>query len=404
VPLLQDRYRLVMPDLRGHGWTDAPSGGYDKEQLATDLLGLLDALELPQVGLVGHDWGGWTGFLAALRAPERFRAFLALGIVHPFQRPTLGRALQSWRLAYQVGLSTPLVPELLLRSSPQLVEQVVAAGSTRREVFADGQARTYGEVLQDPARARASVLLYRSMVLREGLPVVLGRYRDRPLRVPTRLVVGDGTRSPARRCSRARPAASTSRCCRASATSSRRRPAGRRRAGARAVRLSHLRECRHGGGDLAAGAAGQLAAEQHRRARGEELPWFAALRRAAVVRRARPAHRPRRLRAVAARARAAAAVGPDVFAAAPKELTRVVNLKQTCSSSAWPSRSSSRPSRAWPRPATSRCCARRCCATPGDRLRRRRRLRRRGRGARRLGRARRGRGSSTRSCAATPGS
>ena len=199
VPLLQDRYRLVMPDLRGHGWTDAPQDGYDKEQLATDLLGLLDALELPQVGLVGHDWGGWTGFLAALRAPERFRAFLALGIVHPFQRPTLGRALQSWRMAYQVGLSTPVLPELLLRSSPRLVEQAVVAGSSRPEAFAGGQARTYGEVLQDPARARASVLLYRSMVLREGLPVALGRYRDRPLTVPTRLVVGgrDPIASPA---------------------------------------------------------------------------------------------------------------------------------------------------------------------------------------------------------------
>ena len=192
VPLLQDRYRLVMPDLRGHGWTDAPQDGYDKEQLATDLLGLLDALDLPQVGLVGHDWGGWTGFLAALRAPERFRAFLALGIVHPFQRPTLGRALESWRLGYQVALSTPLLAEAALRSTPRLVEQVVTAGTTRREVFADGQARTYGEVLQDPARARASVQLYRSMVLREGAPVFLGRYRGRPLRVPTRLVVGDG--------------------------------------------------------------------------------------------------------------------------------------------------------------------------------------------------------------------
>ena len=192
VPLLQDRYRLLMPDLRGHGWTEAPREGYDKEQLATDLLGLLDALGLPQVGLVGHDWGGWTGLLAALRAPERFRGLLALGIVHPFQRPTVGRALSSWRLAYQVGLATPLLPELLLRSSPHLVEQLVAAGATRREVFADGRGRTYGQVLQDPARARASVLLYRSMVLREGLPVVLGRYRGRPLRVPARLVVGDG--------------------------------------------------------------------------------------------------------------------------------------------------------------------------------------------------------------------
>ena len=62
VPLLSDRYRLIMPDLRGHGWSGAPRRGYEKEQLATDLLTLLDTLELDKVGLVGHDWGGWTGF------------------------------------------------------------------------------------------------------------------------------------------------------------------------------------------------------------------------------------------------------------------------------------------------------------------------------------------------------
>ena len=192
VPLLADRYRLVMPDLRGHGWTDAPRSGYDKEQLATDLLGLLDALELPRVGMVGHDWGGWTGFLAALRAPERFSALLALGIVHPFQRPTLPRALNAWRMGYQVALSTPVLAERALRLSPHLVEQAVKAGSSRQEAFAGGAARTYGEVFQQPERARASVRLYREFLLREGPAVGLGRYRDQRLTVPTRLVVGAG--------------------------------------------------------------------------------------------------------------------------------------------------------------------------------------------------------------------
>jgi pimeloyl-ACP methyl ester carboxylesterase len=186
VPLLAPHYRLVMPDLRGHGWTSAPAQGYDKEQLATDLLGLLDALGLSRVGLIGHDWGGWTGFLACLRAPERFRGFLALGIVPPFQTPRADKLLQAWRMAYQLPLSTPLLGRALLRSSPRAVEALVRAGS-RRPV---GDVRTYGEVLQDPARARASEQLYRTFLLSESRHVMAGRYMDRRLTVPTRLVNG----------------------------------------------------------------------------------------------------------------------------------------------------------------------------------------------------------------------
>lgn len=184
IPLLADRYRLVVPDLRGHGWTSAPAGGYDKEQLATDLLGLLDVLELPQVGLLGHDWGGWTGFLACLRAPERFRGFLALGIVPPFASPHPAKLLQAWRLAYQVPLSTPLVGQALLQHSTRTVDAVVRLGSTRTL----GDVSTYGEVLREPARARASSQLYRTFLLQESWRV--GRYADARLTVPTRLVNG----------------------------------------------------------------------------------------------------------------------------------------------------------------------------------------------------------------------
>src|SRR4051794_27795356 len=38
---LAERYRVIAPDLRGHGWTDAPRDGYAKAQLADDMLALL---------------------------------------------------------------------------------------------------------------------------------------------------------------------------------------------------------------------------------------------------------------------------------------------------------------------------------------------------------------------------
>ena len=192
VPLLADDHRLVMPDLRGHGWTGAPRSGYDKEQLATDLLRTLDVLGLDQVGLVGHDWGGWTGFLACLREPDRFRGFLALGIPHPFQAADPARLLQVWRGWYQVALSTPLLSAAALRATPRVVERVIRMGSVREDAFTDEDVRLYGEVLQEPARARATVRLYRTFLLAEAGPVLAGRYSDARLTVPTRLVAGSG--------------------------------------------------------------------------------------------------------------------------------------------------------------------------------------------------------------------
>ena len=189
VPLLPGR-RLIMPDLRGHGWSDAPREGYEKENLVDDVLALMDVLDLDVVGLVGHDWGGWTGFLAALRAPERFSGLLALGILHPFQRPTLATAMQAWRGAYQLFLAAPVIAQAALRASPRFVAAAIAAATVRDEANTDAERRFYGEVLQDPARARATTQLYRTFLLREAPH--LERYQTQRLRVPTRLLIGDG--------------------------------------------------------------------------------------------------------------------------------------------------------------------------------------------------------------------
>jgi pimeloyl-ACP methyl ester carboxylesterase len=189
VPLLAPHARLVMLDLRGFGWSDAPPGPYDKQTLADDLLAVLDALGLERVRLMAHDWGGWSGFLACQTAPERFEAFLALGTPRPAGRPSPRQMREIWRFAYQVVLAAPLLgPRLVADAS--FVERTIMVGAVNREAWTPADLHAFAAVLSEPARARASVQLYRTFLAREVARSPRGR-----LCVPTRIVIG--SRDPA---------------------------------------------------------------------------------------------------------------------------------------------------------------------------------------------------------------
>src|SRR5689334_8183755 len=56
---LADEYRVLAVDTRGAGWSEVTRGGYDKPQMADDILALLDAEGIESVRMAGHDWGGW---------------------------------------------------------------------------------------------------------------------------------------------------------------------------------------------------------------------------------------------------------------------------------------------------------------------------------------------------------
>jgi pimeloyl-ACP methyl ester carboxylesterase len=185
VPLLAPQRRVICPDLRGFGWTDVPRSGYDRETMARDVLALLDALGLDEVDLVGHDWGGWIGFLLCLHHPARVRRFLALGVVPPWPSRSRRTLLEIWRLAYQIPLALPGLGRLG-------VERGLARFALRSgwEGFSDAEVEAFTERLRGE-RARASELLYRTFLLREVGPVATGRYEKLlPLTVPTLLVIG----------------------------------------------------------------------------------------------------------------------------------------------------------------------------------------------------------------------
>jgi pimeloyl-ACP methyl ester carboxylesterase len=188
MPALADRHRVLALDLRGFGWSDAPRDGYEKEDMATDVLAVLDELGLERVKLVGHDWGGWIGFLLCLRAPRRFERFLALNIVPPWVslRAVAGHA---WRFWYQQLVLAPGIGYRLHRRG-EFVRRILVGGSEIKSAWDEEALASFADNLAEPARARAAVQMYRVFNWREALPIARGRYAEATLTVPTLMLFG----------------------------------------------------------------------------------------------------------------------------------------------------------------------------------------------------------------------
>jgi pimeloyl-ACP methyl ester carboxylesterase len=191
IPSLAQEFRLIMPDLRGFGWTEAPPSGYDKETLATDALNLLDALELERVSLLGHDWGGWTGFVMCLREPQRFERYMALNIPPPWVPLNFKVIRGSWRMWYQFVNAGPWIGKQAVQPDSRYLRQTFERASARGDTWDAIAIDSFRAQFAEPARARASQLLYRTFVGREFFQVARGRYAHTRLKVPTRLVFGE---------------------------------------------------------------------------------------------------------------------------------------------------------------------------------------------------------------------
>lgn len=79
-------YRVISPDLPGHGATEAVADTYDAEFLARWLLAFLDATHLEQPFVIGNSLGGRTALEAALLAPARIRGLVLLTPAMAFRK------------------------------------------------------------------------------------------------------------------------------------------------------------------------------------------------------------------------------------------------------------------------------------------------------------------------------
>jgi pimeloyl-ACP methyl ester carboxylesterase len=170
MPSLARRFRLIAPDLRGLGWSDAPDGPYDKRTLADDVLAVLDALGIERFRIMGHDWGALTAILVAATAPERVERLMPMSFPPPWdRRPDPRRAIG--------GAHVPFL-SVTDRVAPLIAEQILRRAGT----LSDREVEVYLERIRLPERRRATVGYYRSFVLRDLAGFLRGVRPDVPIR------------------------------------------------------------------------------------------------------------------------------------------------------------------------------------------------------------------------------
>nr|WP_294171214.1 alpha/beta fold hydrolase [uncultured Sphingomonas sp.] len=110
-PLLQDRFRLVMPDQRGFAGSNRPQevDEYRTDKIVADLFALADALGIERFALVGHDWGGAVAWAAALKGDPRVERLGIVNAPHPvvFQKSLIESAEQRAASQYITAFRTP---------------------------------------------------------------------------------------------------------------------------------------------------------------------------------------------------------------------------------------------------------------------------------------------------------
>jgi pimeloyl-ACP methyl ester carboxylesterase len=192
IPGLAEHYRVICPDLRGAGWSDAPRKGYGRDQLVADVVALLDELGLDRVRVIGHDWGALVAFQLCLSHPDRVRTHLSLSIPPPFfefdTRMVLGIVTRAW---FNLLTPVPLLGPLLLgRADQRMVRYMLYSFTVDPDALREKDVELFVAPFRQPARARAGSALYRGFIMPEAVRIMAGRYRHLRLSTPTRVLVG----------------------------------------------------------------------------------------------------------------------------------------------------------------------------------------------------------------------
>ncbi|MCL5952638.1 MAG: alpha/beta hydrolase [Chloroflexi bacterium] len=188
-PLAGEGLQVWAPDQRGYNLSDKPRGiaAYNLDQLAADVIGLIDAAGRTTAFLVGHDWGAAVAWYVAAQFPERLNKLVILNVPHPSVmlktvRTRPKQMLKSW---YIVFFQIPRAPELLARAGHWRALVETMERSSRPGSFTGADFERYREAWSRPEAMTSMLNWYRAIVQKPPRPLP-----DPRIHVPTLIIWG----------------------------------------------------------------------------------------------------------------------------------------------------------------------------------------------------------------------
>src|SRR5919197_934319 len=171
IPHVADRARCLAPDLIGMGASGKPEIGYRFADHARYLDAWFDALQLKQVVLVGHDWGGALALDWVARHPDRVRG---VALLETFLRPMTWAEYPARAVPFFRSLRTPGTGEQMVLEENWFLETGFRATNPH---ISDEDLAVYRSAFPDPQSRRPMLQWPREIPLDDEPADVRDRFR-----------------------------------------------------------------------------------------------------------------------------------------------------------------------------------------------------------------------------------
>ncbi len=184
-------WHAVAPDLRGYGGTTRPlsRNAYRMDRLVEDVSALFDALGARRRLLIGHDWGAFIAWEAAIRRVRQLDGLVIMNVPHPaIFRDVLRRSpRQMARSWYVLFFQLPLLPEALLAAgSARAIGRAFTAMAVDKSAFPDEVLDHYRANALRPGALTAMINYYRA-----NFAALARRSDTPPIDIPTLMIWGE---------------------------------------------------------------------------------------------------------------------------------------------------------------------------------------------------------------------